>query len=200
MLTRSIIAAAMLIGMALNPSQASARELGLTPSHVYALWVNINDSLIGIAGVMSGDASLRDTLSSMSPRKFDGKRPSDVLRRIGLMHSRFRSLGLSAQFSGPLTEDQQYDVELGLATPSDVFIRSGNILDGLVVWLIENTEKKQQISGSYTRRKFHDKTPSNVFGLVDLADRRLEMILSKLEARREGLTQDVPYASSTEAP
>lgn len=180
MLIKSAIAAATIIGVVLMPGQAGARGLGLTPSHVYALWVNINDSLLVIARVVSDDVSWRDTLSSMSPMKYEGKRPSDVLDRVGRLHVTIERLGPSAHLAGHPLEVDFRDVENDLATPADVFVSSGHVLDRLVSWLIRNTGPEQRVSGSYTRRTFRGKTPSDIFGLVGLADRRLEMILSKL--------------------
>jgi len=170
----------MLGGVVLNPGQAGVRNLGLTPSHVYALWVNINDSLIEVARVVSDDISRRETILSTPPKSFEGKMPSDVFDSVMRRRRMLERLGSSFPIAGHLAEIGSNNVEHELVTPSDVFVNSGQILDGLVVWLIQNTDTKQRISGSYTCRKIHDKTPNDVFGLVDPANRRLEIILSKL--------------------
>ena len=61
-----------------------------------------------------------------------------------------------------------------------VFLDSGHVLDAAVEWIVRNTPKGQLISQFYARHDVSGKTPSDVFGLVDLADRRIGRILAKI--------------------
>lgn len=57
-------------------------------------------------------------------------------------------------------------------------LSSGHVLDGLVRWVIHHSDRDQLVMRFYAHYDFRDKTPGDVFGLVELANRRLDRILA----------------------
>ena len=167
---------AMSCVLALKPVGALALDLGLTPSQVYSIWVNINDALFACARVVSDDDAWHQSLVSMEPRRVYWKRPADVLKRVAAFRHRLDSL--RRQSGRPPT--RQMTPRLAEITPSVVFLHSGHVRDRLVEWLIENTGPEQLVSQFYVRHVYVGKSPSHVFGLVDLATRRIDEILDRI--------------------
>jgi hypothetical protein len=167
--------AVILIGTVFFPAPGGALELGLTPSQVFSLWTNINDCLLASTGVVSGDREWRESLEATSPRRFEGKAPADVLERLTVFRAKLDELRRTAGLAPVAAVEHGYSA----VTPSDVFLNSGQVLDGLVEWLIVNTGREQLVSRFYTRHGFTGKVPNDVFGLVDLADRRIDSILAR---------------------
>lgn len=168
----------VLTGLMGMPGLSFAVELGLTPSHVCALWTNVNDGLLASARVVSGDTAWHESLSAMTARKFDGKKPSDVLAQVDKFRAKLDRLRQKAE----LKPTKQYGEGDGKITPSVVFLNSGHVLDGLADWLIRNTGPDQLIGPIYARHDISGKTPSDAFSLVELANRRLDELLSKAGA------------------
>ena len=165
---------AVSLGMLAYPSSPRALDLGLTPSHVYSLWTNINDSLVATSRVVSGDTALRASLSAMKPMKFNGKSPADVLGQLAEYRKKLNRL-LDAK-NLPVAERAETDG--ASITPSDVYLNSGHVLNAQVRWLITETGPEQTVSQFYTRHGFSGKTPSDVFALVELANRRMDRLLN----------------------
>jgi len=173
---RAFILVAAVSVMGIVPSNgAAALELGLTPSHVYSTWTNINAALIAVARTMSDDPTWRKQIVDMKVQRFSGKNPGDVFAKVDAFRDTFhkgRSDGPSLQG----WEDHGTNKEV---TPSMVFLNSGLALGGVVSWLVDQSSRQQLVSQFFTRHGFTKKIPSDVFGLVDLAYRRLELILTK---------------------
>lgn len=170
-----LIVAVMALSTALSTGAASALELGMTPSHVFGLWTNINNCLLASAQVVADDTAWQRRLDSMSPAKFDGKKPADVLARMAEFRDKLDRLR-QAEGLEPTKTNDKTDGEI---TPSDVFLNSGHVLNALVDWTIRNSGPDLLVSQFYSRQEFSGKTPSDVFGLLDLADRRLDALLAK---------------------
>lgn len=147
-------------------------KFGLTPSHVFSLWVNINNCLLAVARELSRDRDFHERLGRLSPMVTDGKNPSDVLERVLAMRVQIDRVRRAAK----LRESAHFRADSVEITPSIVFLTSGDVLDGLAGWYVLLSDPKKPISRFYVRHKFTGKTPSEVFGLVDLAQRRLELI------------------------
>ncbi len=164
----------VLLSVLAFPTSPRALDLGLTPSHVYSLWTNINDSLIASSRVVSGDKALPTTLATMKPGNFSGKRPADVLNRLAVYREKLNRLLRVKNL--PMTKLAKTD---GSAiTPSDVYLNSGHVLTAQIRWLIVKTGPEQTVSQFYTRHGFSGKTPSDVFALVELANRRMDLLLN----------------------
>jgi hypothetical protein len=159
----------LFLGLLAFPASPRALDLGLTPSHVFSLWLNINNSLIAVSGRVSGDVDLAGTLAAMKARNFSGKNPADVFGQVIIYRDRLDKV-LHAQIL-PRTKKISFDGET--ITPSDVYLNSGHVLSAQVRWLIVKSGDGQSVSQFYTRYKVVGKTPSDVFALVDLAIRRL---------------------------
>ncbi len=64
----------------------------------------------------------------------------------------------------------------GEITPSQVFLLSTQILNALVEKYVDLTDGGLPVSQFYRDKQISGKVPSDVFGLVDLLGRRLELI------------------------
>ncbi len=164
----------VLVAVAIAPRSGHAVELGLTPSHVFSVWQNINSALMTVARVSSGGADLGQRLGAVAPGSFEGKKPADVLKQVSKCREKLDRL----RSKSGLKATGRYQNDGGTVTPSLVFLNSGAVLDGVVLWVVKNTTKEQLVSQFYTRHDISGKTPSDVFGLVDLATRRLDLILA----------------------
>ncbi len=177
-LRTAVFTVILLVGVVGSPGQSRALELGLTPSNVVGLWTNVNNALLATARVVSNDQSWWNKLETMSPNSFEGKKPGDVLKRV----TEFRaSLNKLRQGFGLKEADSNVRFD-GTVTPSVVFLNTGEVLNGLVDWLIRNTSEQQLVSQFYADHKITGKTPSDAFSMVDLAVRRLEEIITKAGA------------------
>lgn len=170
-LYRTFIIAVFLSVLA-YPSGSRAIDLGLTPNHVYSLWTNINECLIATSRGTSGGAVLQATLRAMKPRIFSGKSPADVLAQLAEYRAKLDRLLLARNLSRAKRVAPD-----GVVTPSDVYLNSGKILDAQMRWMILLTGKEYTVSQFYKRHGFSGKTPSDVFALVDLANRRMDRLL-----------------------
>lgn len=164
------------------PSKSRSLELGLTPSHVYSLWLNINRSLLAYAKIVSDDKSRLVELEAMQPMVFQGKVPADVYALAKKINARLKGhISISTETPDWLIEFEQISASAGfkdeVTTPSGVFLISTQLLNGIVDVVIDNTGWEQPVSDFYVIKDIHEKTPSDVFGLVDLALRRIEIIL-----------------------
>ena len=168
----------LLIGVVGSPSQSRALELGLTPSNVVGLWTNVNDALLTTARVVSNDPVWLDKITAMTPGAFEGKKPGDVLNRVTEFRAKLNKL---RNGFGLKETDSKVRFD-GTVTPTVVFLNSGEVLNGLVDWIIRNTSEQQLVSQFYADRQIKGMTPSDAFAFVDLAARRLDQILAKAGA------------------
>lgn len=161
------------VGLAIVPGSGHAVELGLTPSHVFSLWTNINTALVTTGSAVTGDDDVSRRLAGMSPAAFHDKTPGNVLEQVAAFRDKLDRL----KAASGLNATQVYrDPEGGEVTPSVVFLNSGHVLDSLVLLLI-HSDSKRLVGGFYARHEISGKTPSNVFGLVDLANRRMDALM-----------------------
>lgn len=163
----------VLPAMVAAQERRDAFELGLTPNHVYSLWSNINGALLVVARIQAKDATWDRELSSMAVRAPVDNVPAEVLRRVAEFRDRLNRLRDQAGMEATLPLEDRGAV----VTPSDVFMGSGHMLDGVVEWIIEMTPPHRLVSPFYQQAKFEGMQPRDVFTLVDLAVRRLDLIL-----------------------
>lgn len=164
---------AVVLGLLASPPSLRALDLGLTPSHVFSLWTHINHNLIESSRLVSGDAGFQVTLKAMKPLDFSGKNPADVLEQLIVYRAKLNRL-LRAQ---NLPDTKQETADGDAITPSDVYLNSGHVLNAQVRWMIVQTGPEQAISQFYTQQYFSGKTPSDVFALVEIANRRMDLML-----------------------
>ena len=163
--------ASLMLGLSMGPVRAV--ELGLTPSHVFATWMNINATLVVLGETNSGDGQLSSRLEAMQPVEFQGKKPGDVLQQLEVFRAKLNQL--SAKHG--LKETPVYiDPTGGEVTPSVVFMNSGNVLDSSVL-LLSSVDESRLISGFFERHDISGKTPDGPYSLIDLANRRIDELL-----------------------
>jgi len=168
-----LLAATLSAALTLLPGPAPALELGLTPSQVFGLWTNINKAVLVSAETAIPDPALRDQVKKIEAEPSAGKTPADVLAKAHEFHEQLSLLRLRSGLKAKHT----LFTAAGEATPSDVFIHSKHVLNELSEWLAVNTGPETLIAPLYGRHQFSGKTPSDVFALADLANRRMKAIL-----------------------
>lgn len=161
--------------VSLLPGVAASQNFGMTPSHVYGMWTNINNALVAAAGIVSGTPAASEAVAAIKPRSYSGKKPADVLKRVMTVHAKLNRLRARSKLKPAKTQPRK---ESGKITPSDVYLNSGHVQDGLVDWIVRNTTADQLVSQFYTRRDFSGKTPSDAFAMVDLAARRIDHVMA----------------------
>lgn len=152
---------------------APAVELGLTPSHVFATWMNINETLIALGSTVDDSGALSDRIAAMKAVEFTGKKPGEVLKQLTVFRGKLNQLSAKhGQNPAAIFKDPAG----GVVTPSVVFMNSGHVLDSTVL-LLATLNEEQLISGFFTRYDISGKTPNGPYSLVDLANRRIDALL-----------------------
>lgn len=154
-------------------SPAQAVDLGLTPSHVFATWMNINETLVVLGDALDDKAKISAELKAMEPQAFSGKKPGEVLKQLTVFRDKLDRL---ASRHGQKATAIFKDPAGGTVTPSVVFMNSGHVLDSTVL-LLSKLDGSQLISGFFQRHAVSGKTPDGPYSLVDLANRRIDMLL-----------------------
>lgn len=175
--------------LCLAPGKGVALELGLTPSHVYGLWLNINTVFIDLQKEELSNSRVLAGIEGMQPLVFEGKKPANVLALAKPLHQNLmKAFNLSAPPPTPnwVKSYQALEGKSGLVetTPSQVYLLSSFILNSLVEKYVAVSNGTKPISRFYSDHKVSNKTPSDVFGLVDLISRRLKE--AQLKISREG--------------
>lgn len=171
----------VLAGVTLFPARGMAIDLGLTPTQVFSIWTGINESLLVIARAVSDDATWHRELSGIRPRTFQDKFPADVLEQLAAYRAKLDRLRRGAGLK-PIRIFVGDDRPV---TPTVVYLNSGLVLNGQVEWLIRNSSRRQLVSQfypNYYRADSGERTPSQVYALVKLANRRLARILTRAGA------------------
>ncbi len=149
-------------------------ELGkISPNGSYRLWSAVNDVLLDYASLEGGD-ELRSQVQALTAYRFNGKSPADVLAQAAVFRDALEQLLERLQ----LPKVEVYEDPLGReATPGVVFVNAGNIMDALVAAFHSASNRSDESLGDlYDVPVATGKTPSDVFGLVFLATRRLQLI------------------------
>lgn len=169
------VVAVLLIGLAVpNGSGHAQKDLGLGYDQVFSLWININDSLLAIARVASEDPLRYEELVAATPATYEEKQPADVLELLKEYRTKFDKLRRHAGLR-PIKWFNQAEHAIG---PSILYVNSGYALSGHVELLLRHTGPDQSIGQFYIRHEFTDKTPSDIYALVELAGRRLDRFLA----------------------
>jgi hypothetical protein len=187
-----IIAILALFLVAAMPAQAVAQtgELGLTPSPVYGLWRNINKAVMAYGRLYIIDEAWLGKLEDMEPNKFSEKIPADVLELVERFDAKLNELNELKGHKKRNVADSLLDgslphllsTDVSRITPSHVFLRSGQLLINISGSILIESTAAVVISPFFEEHKFSGKTPSDVFGLVDRALRRLDKISVRLKS------------------
>ncbi len=175
MYKKKLIPISLMLLSLFTVKDAVALELGLTPSHVYGLWNNVNQALTGLANARTDNNTLINQLNNMTPSSFSGKTPGDVLKHATNFRNKLDQLKKQRNLKKTNTIVLNDKVKI---TPSIVFLNSGNILDSLVLLVIDSTAKNKPIAQYFKTQDVSGKKPSDVYAMVDIANRRLDHIMA----------------------
>ncbi len=154
--------------------EESVVELGkISPNGPYRIWSAVNKVLLDYASLKGGE-ELRSQVQDLNVGRFDGKTPADVLTQA----AEFRDTLEQILDRLRLPKVEIYEDPLGRkATPGVVFVNAGHIMDAVVSVIHNASDKHDEPLGAlYDVPVATGKTPSDVFGLVYLATRRLQLI------------------------
>jgi len=159
-------------------------DMGLTPSPVYGLWSNINRAVIVYAKLHSTDNDWLRKLEGMEPKKFTGKEPAHVLEQVKRFKTELIELiELNKHWSDSATETlldgnlpNLLSSNNNRVTPSQVYLHSGQVLVNIARYILQESPTVIEISPLFEEQHITGKTPSDVYGMVDLGIRRLEEI------------------------
>ena len=172
-LGRRAVWAALVAVSLLGARPGQAHELGLANGQAYSLWTNINASLLEFALVVSEERDWQERLAAMAAKDFSGMRLANVLDQVERYRSKLERLRDLAELS-PIPQIPRDGGGIG---PSDVYLASSEVLHAQVELLIRFSGPEQLVSQFYRRHDTRDKTPSQLFSLVEVANRRLEHVL-----------------------
>lgn len=153
---------------------ASSRDLRLTPNQVFSIWVNIDDCLEIVADLTLNSDHAKQTFRDISLKTYKGKEPGDVLLQVVVFRDRLNQL----REQGGQSFVSVYEPRKTEIVPRDVYMNSGHIQDALIESMIVEKHPELFVSQFYTRHHYTDKTPSDVFAMVELANRKLEFIFA----------------------
>jgi hypothetical protein len=140
----------------------------ITPNDVYSRWLTLNEAL----PLLTTDDNVISKIGQLQPNEYSGKNPSDVLNEGATLKGKLDTLrkkydlGELQMGTVPASSD---------VTPADVLKYSDSVFKGIqeVVEQVNQANKDY----SYHTEAVTDKEPSDVFGLVDLANRKLDLLL-----------------------
>jgi len=158
-----------------SAAEAKAGSLELTSGNVFGLWSNINKALI-VAAELSGGEALAGSMKAEKPSSFSGKNPADVLAQAVEFHKKLNQI--IAKGGGAPAKALLETGGTG-TTPGMIFLNSGLVLDSLVLH-VYGLNNDQLIGGFYVSSDIPDKSPSDVFSLADLANRRIDLLIGAL--------------------
>jgi len=181
-LTQIIMALALFLTVS-SSKPAQAIEFGLTASTVYSIWRNINNAVLIYAKERSTDEKWLKSLENMRQDTFSGKVPANVLEKVKQFNIKLDELRQDEE-----AHSKELLLESGLSvllagddhnrvTPSRVYLHSGQALIKIVEEILHISPIDAEISSFFDVGAASDKTPSDVFSLVELGLRYLDEIL-----------------------
>jgi len=176
-----LFAALMFWMSALTSQPVQAVELGLKPSDVFALWTNINRMVLDLGRFNLADDIAIEALQNMEINRQRNKTPSDVLGKVADFTALIEPLHIHFRGESDANLLERQIVFLVRhnkteTTPSIVFMRSSDIMVNMAHILAAYSDHEPLISPYFMLEDFYDKTPSDVYALVELATHRLEYV------------------------
>ncbi|MBT3533844.1 MAG: hypothetical protein HN478_08195 [Rhodospirillaceae bacterium] len=174
MLTALILAAPVQAAQTAADGKGDMVKLGkITPNGPYRFWAAINKVLPDYAAV-TGGAELHAQVKTLSAHPAAGRTPGDVM----VQTAEFRDLLEILRRRLKLAKIEIYKDPLGRAvTPGVVLANAGFNMDALVETYRAAAKKPEESLGHfYDVPVMNGKSPSDVYGLVELATRRLRLI------------------------
>ncbi len=153
-------------------------SVAITPSNVFSLWLNINAALVLAAEESTRDASFAVDLKATEPAQLTDKAPADSLKRAVEFRNKLDLLRAKNDLE---PTDVFVDPSGEEVIPAEVFANSEHVLDSLLDFIVVVFSKDELLIGEYYKdHGLSGKKPSDVFGLVDLANRRIDQLLKRL--------------------
>jgi hypothetical protein len=167
------------------PSSADSQITKITPSQPYAIWININQALIDLSTLKVSDVEVYKQIEEVGLESFSGKKPDDVYILVGEFRQGFsvysgRDLTTHGDNISELEETIIYTLRTANneIIPAMVFSRSVLVLDLIMQSYIELDSSARLLSPYYKLGQYDDKNPSDVYALVDLASKRLQILIN----------------------
>lgn len=164
-------------------------EMGLTPGHVYSLWDNINSATLKLATQYSDDQHWLAQLGHDQLIRHNTKTPADVLVQVEIYRQKLEHLKKlrNLKINSKIEVAREMD---GSITPSVVFLTTGHLLDNLITALLTELPTDDLISPYFKIEQVEGMTLSDVYGLVELANRRMDQIVVKGNLRYAALSNE----------
>lgn len=167
---------ALLISVCLGSTGLRADELPMKPEPNYSIWLNINEAVIEIERINSGDAKRIAELSEMRSESFYDKTPRDVM--VSVVDFSAKIDQLRKGFGSELTPIG-LNTNFAAVSPGTVYRLSSGVLTSMAEYLVCVGGNDTKIARFFERRRYPDITPNDVFNIVDLATRRLDNVLAR---------------------
>ena len=152
--------------------------VSIAPSNVFSLWLNINAALVLVAEEATRDPTFAAEIEAESAGQFSEKVPADTLKRVVEFRKKFDLL----RIENALDPTKVYKDPSGEEViPAVVYANSQHVLDSVLNLVVSVFDKSELLVGEYyTDHGVRGKKPSDVFSLVELANRRIDQLLSRL--------------------
>lgn len=139
----------------------------IDPSETYSHWLIINEAL----PLLTTDEAITGTINEFQPNEYNDKVPADVLDEAVVFNGKLDTLRKRHE----LDETHQGNIpDADQVTPAVVKEYSSHIFDGI-------KQLAAQINDANKDYNFHNETvtgkqASDVFGLVNLANRKIDLL------------------------
>ena len=153
-----------------NEATTAENKYGhVTPSHVFSIWVNINNVLLKME-----TKEVQNDLSGINVVPVSDKVPKDVLDQANIFRNKLDLLRKSVGLKN--TKTYKKPSEIKDVSPHIVFINSTMILESL--FLYQKSQVPQSSIFPFQKHLYKNtKTPSDVYAQVTLAIKRLDRLL-----------------------
>ncbi|MFT5162481.1 MAG: hypothetical protein ACI9FJ_001057 [Alteromonadaceae bacterium] len=157
---------------------ATALELGFTPNHVYSLWINVNQAVLTYGEQISPNTQWLIKVKQMQPQPVTDKVPADVLKKAKEVSSMLAVL-TKPQLYQRLSNEVLLQLSDGVEEikPTDIYLFSSVLLHQTITLIVTQASKDIAIGALFKPLEVVNKTPSDVFAQVALAQRRLAAII-----------------------
>ncbi|MCB1744405.1 MAG: hypothetical protein KDK91_28815 [Gammaproteobacteria bacterium] len=180
MSVRSRFCMAVLIGSSLLPCTSFSSDRGITPGHTHAVWESANRALLRLAGVVHAEDAVVGEMARLRANVFSGKRDEDLESRVIAFHTKLGQLHERLQLKMDGRNDAASLLEARKpGTQEGVFLVSGHVLDEIVTAYLQKTADTDPVSDLFVVQEDQGSSVDGVFGLVDLAHRRLDLLLAR---------------------
>jgi hypothetical protein len=150
----------------------------VTPSQVVTTWMSVNQGLVEAAQLATRDPSFAARVDGLRALSYSAKKPGEVLART--VEFRDKLDVLRAKMG--LDPTSVYVDPSGAAvTPPVVFLNGAHVQDSFLGWVVALSGDPTHLVGQfYVVADVSGMTPSDAYGLVDLAVRRLDMLIARI--------------------